>query len=481
MKRLILLLVFVFTCPLIIFGCSSEQTFTNEYFIEIEYDAETQTAVASEKVIYYNQSDLSLDYICFHLYPNAFREDAVKKVVTTANQNEAYPNGESWGGIFIDEVKNEEYALDFEITGEDENILKIYLSEDLEPLKNIEINIDFSLILPNINHRFGYGDKTVNFGNFYPIACVFENGDFVQDLYVSNGDPFYSDCSKYDVQVTYDKKFVLASTGEQYEDIENDGKVTTKIKAENVRDFCFILSENFDIIETKTGNTLVKYYFYDDENPQNSLQTAVKSIETFNSCFGNYPYSQYSVVECNFVYGGMEFPQLVMISDSLTTKEDFQYVIIHETAHQWWYGIVGNNQYENAWIDEGLAEYSTALFYEKNQEYGVSYKNMIRSAQRNYDIFVDVFSEIYGDVDTSMNRKICDFNTEPEYVNCTYTKGLLMFNDIRENVGENKFQKILSSIVSDKKYKNLSYAEFLKIFSKFGGEKISAIIKVYVE
>jgi len=62
--------------------------------------------------------------------------------------------------------------------------------------------------LPNINHRFGYGDNTVNFGNFYPVACVYENGKgFIQDLYHSNGDPFYSECSNYEVEIMQRKDF----------------------------------------------------------------------------------------------------------------------------------------------------------------------------------------------------------------------------------------------------------------------------------
>src|SRR5699024_3207279 len=79
-----------------------------------------------------------------------------------------------------------------------------------------------------------------------------------------------------------------------------------------------------------------------------------------------YPYSQFSVVEADFYIGGMEYPNLVMIDQSLYSDDSEEYlelVTVHETAHQWWYGVVGNNQIEEAWLDEGLTEYSTLLYY----------------------------------------------------------------------------------------------------------------------
>lgn len=481
MKKCMFILVFILVFPLFFFGCASPSVDEcSSYDIKINYNHIEQKAECSEKVEYFNSSDDELEFLYFHLYPNAFRENAKREIVAPAYVSKAYPNGKSYGSIEIKEVKNAEYALNFEIIGEDENILKIDLLNNLKPNEKIKIIIDFSLIIPNIKHRFGYGENTVNFGNFYPIACVYENSEFKTDLYSSNGDPFYSECSQYNVEITYDESFILASTGEQLNTSIENSRKTTFIKARNVRDFCFILSSKFKVLEQKTGNTVVKYYYYKDQNPEDSLNIAIKSIETFNSTFGTYPYSQYSVVESDFVYGGMEYPNLVLISDDLQTQSDYEYVIIHETAHQWWYGLVGNNEYENAWIDEGLAEFSTALFYDKNSEYGVNYKNIIKGAEANYQIFLDVYNHIFGKIDTSMNRRLDEFNTEPEYVNCTYVKGLLLFNELRENLGEKIVERVLREIIDKKKYKNISYDEFISYFEKYAGEKSGDIIRSYV-
>ena len=76
------------------------------------------------------------------------------------------------------------------------------------------------------------------------------------------------------------------------------------------------------------------------------------------------------MVQTDFSEGGMEYGALVYISLDVTDQLQYQGVIVHEIAHQWWYGLVGNNQILTAWIDEGLAEYCTAVFFETHPQYG---------------------------------------------------------------------------------------------------------------
>jgi aminopeptidase N len=66
----------------------------------------------------------------------------------------------------------------------------------------------------------------------------------------------------------------------------------------------------------------------------------------------------------------MEYPALVMISDNIGEHISYEEVIVHEVAHQWWYSLVGNDQINYGFLDEGLTEYSTILFFENNPEYG---------------------------------------------------------------------------------------------------------------
>ena len=122
----------------------------------------------------------------------------------------------------------------------------------------------------------------------------------------------------------------------------------------------------------------------------------------------------------------------------------------------------------NAFLDESLTEYSTALFYEKHEEYGLSYQKIIAGATENYKFFVKIFSSIYDDLDESMNRSLDEYATEPEYVHCVYTKGVLMFDAIRQVMGDRQFFNTLKTYYKTYKFKNASTDKMIGLFCENG-------------
>ena len=466
--------LFVAVIAIVVFLClnsiAQEDEPRSSYKMELSYSPDTHILTGSEEVTFVNNYENMFTYLYFHLYPNAFREGATNPVVSIAEEDMVYVDGESYGNITIISVKCGEQSLEYNVEGQDSNILRVELPSEIYPDESITLTIEFETLLANINHRLGYGNNTTNFGNFYPILCVYEDGvGFKTDLYHSNGDPFYSECADYEVSITYPSSFTLASSGEVLSREGNDNTTTAKIKGDKIRDFCFVLSEIFDSLTSQVGDTKVTYYGYNGDNTlQYCLDVSVDALNTFNELFGEYPYSNLNVVKTNFVHGGMEYPNLVYISDDIE-QDDLAYVIVHEIAHQWWYGVVGNDEYSHAWMDEGLTEYSTLLFFENNSKYGYNIDEMLSNATQSYKTFVKVYSSVNGDVDTSMERNLAEFATEPEYVQCTYTKGLLMFDAIRESVGNRKFYKALKNYYKDYEYKNASPAEMIASFSKSTG------------
>ncbi len=229
-----------------------------------------------------------------------------------------------------------------------------------------------------------------------------------------------------------------------------------------------MLSEKFSHISAKTGKTTIDYFYYDDSDAQDSLASATQAVEFFNDKFGDYPYSNLAVVQTNFVHGGMEYPRLVMISDQVR-GEDYKYVIIHEIVHQWWYGVVGNDEYNEPWLDESLTEYSTALFYENHDSYALSYDSIVNGASDTYKFFLKIYGSVTGEVDTSMNRSLDEFKTEPEYVNNIYTRGILMFDALRSVLGERKFYACLKTYYQKYSFKIASTDDFIDCFSRKSG------------
>ena len=450
MKK-VFLSIFAIFLGLAVYGCGlnleKESKNLTNYSAFLTYDDINQRILGNLEVDFVNNTNSNLQILKFNIFPNAFREGSKQEVISLAGYTDCYYNGKSFGNIEFNSVKtagNED--LDFEVCGEDENILKIDLDKKVEPGKRTTVVMDFQIQIPNISHRFGYGENTTNLGNFLPTLCVLEKGDWVELLYSSNGDPFYSEVANYEVSVEYDKKFTLASTGQKLSTTESGGVLTSKISAKAVRDFAMIFSEKFEVLSGNVGDTKVNYYYYNDQTPEKSLQTSVNAVKTFNSLFGKYPYPEMNVAESNFSIGGMEFPNLVFIGDNIDDFETYQYVIVHEIAHQWWYGIVGNNQTKHSWLDEGLAEYSTALFYERNKGYETNYEFLVKKANTAMSVYQTVFESVFGeDNNDSMKRELSEFKSETEYVYNAYVKGFLMYDSLSSLLSEKVVIKCLKN------------------------------------
>ena len=355
----------------------------NNYNITLEVDVNTKQVTAKQTVNYINNTDNILKTIKFHLYPQFFEQGATEKIVPSIKMNQAYPNGISYADFNIDRIKVENVDVVVLYESEFDSILCVNLNASLMPKERTNIYIEYSFTLPNCQHRFGYGNNTINLANFYPVACVYENGNFNTQGYNPNGDPFYSDMANYCVNITSAEQYVVASTGEKTNIKTEDGKTTTTFNGNMVRDFALVMSDKFEIVSDKTNNTTVEYYYFNDQNPNKSLQASVDAIKTFSKLFGDYSYSTLAVVETDFVYGGMEYPNLIMISTDIKNDDDYLNVIIHETAHQWWYGMVGNDEYKYPWLDEALTEYSTILFYDNCEGYNLNHNQMINTSKEN--------------------------------------------------------------------------------------------------
>ncbi len=459
MKKFALILALMLFLPLCLVGCGEKETLLNHYVVTATFDEETASLACEEDVLYFNNSFNMLEEVCFFLYANSFDEG--QKSVPTAYLDKAYKWGESYGNITFSEVLVDGESAEFSIS-ENKNILTVKTPQ-FYPSESVKITLKFVVQLAKVRHRLGAGEHAYNFGNFLPLACVYENG-FVKNEFSAYGDPFYSEVSNFDVTIIYPSEFVLASSGKVVSSSGNE-MTTSSIKAGNVRDFAFVLSKDFSVLSGQAGKSQVNYFYYDDANAQEHLDTAVKAVLTFNKLFGEYPYEVLNVVKTDFCFGGMEEPKLVMIADDLADNETENYVIVHEIAHQWWYGVVGNNQFCNAWVDEGLTEYSTALFYKENAEYGLQYNTIMENALNSYLHFAQIFDDLTG-LDETMNRNLNEFATEPEYVNITYTRGMLMFDALRQNMSERRFLKCLKDYYKTYKFKNSSAEKLAESFSK---------------
>ena len=474
MKRfLFLFAAAALVCPLVLVlfaGCAGEGERTL-YTIDAAYEEGVLTAEMT--VSYYNDTGGSRGELWFNLYGNAYREGAAYAPVSASFSASAYYAGASCGGM---EIRSVSPCTGWEVGGADENVLRVSLSSPVPAGGRCELTVAYTLTLAEVNHRTGVTENTVNLGNFYPVACArTDDGGFFECVYYSDGDPFVTDCADYMVEITLPEGYSAATSGKEQSASGNTHTYTLN----NARDFCLVLSDEFSTLSQTVDGTKVTYYYYSDESAQKKLDAACESLAYFNDAFGQYYYPTLSVVQTGFAAGGMEYPALTMINDGLS-EADSVYAIVHENAHQWWYAMVGSDQVNCAWQDEGLAEYSTLLFFENNTQYGFTRTGLISTATSEYRAFFTVYNQIFGDADTTMTRHLKDFVSDYEYVNIAYNKGLILFDTLRTSIGDERFLAALKSYFSDYSGKIATPDDLIKCFYDTGVD-INGFFESFIE
>ncbi len=447
----------------------------DEYTIAASYDDQTHILSAVQTIKMTNRSENSFEAVKLHLYANQYRQDAQNSVVPAVYRAKAYPNGDSWGDIAFDSVKVDGDAVAYTVEGQDCDVLSVPVKGGLFPDKSTTIEMTYQVQLANVHHRLGYNEHTVNLGNWYPVLCHIDNGNYTESPYYNVGDPFVSEVANYTVSMTLPENYILAATGELQEASNKNGFVTYRYRAEAVRDFAMVASTEFTKISQKVGDAQVNYFYYADADCEASLATACGMMEYLNKNVGEYPYKQYNVVETEFCYGGMEYPNLAMITSGSTS---YQEAIAHETAHQWFYGVVGNDQIANAWMDEGLSEFVTYLYLDSTG--AMPLESSVSSCMQSYVTYVDVLNRFYSNVDRSM-RELSGYKSDGEYVIFTYVKGSLMFNSVYETVGANKFWKALGKYYDEACFTVAPSSQMIECFADVCGKETAKIFTAFVE
>ena len=371
----------------------------NQYNMDVIFDDETKRLMCNQNVDYINNTKSNIDKIYFHIYPNAFS----KKDFAPFEKSEmtrAYPNGFNEGYIDIKNILNNNSKMEYKIKGDKNDILEIELGKELKPNERMSLDIKYNVKIPNSIGRFGYGDK-------------------------------------------HDNK-----------------KMLYEIEAENVRDFAFILSSKFDVNKVDSKGVAINTYNLNKKLSKKATEVAKDSINIFSELFGKYPYKEFSVVASDFFIGGMEYPMLVMIDQSLyNEKNEFllEYVIAHETAHQWWYSAVGNDEISEPWLDEALTEYSTIVYFE--QKYG---KDMANKLIKTMEIQTKSY------LSENIFKPANEYKNSTEYSLNVYTKGAIAFNEIRKEVGDKVFFETLNEYYNKYKHKNANGRAFVELWNSKG-------------
>ncbi|MEU4196073.1 M1 family metallopeptidase [Kribbella sp. NPDC026611] len=232
-------------------------------------------------------------------------------------------------------------------TTSDCTVAKVALPEPLTPGKRTSISFDVTLTAPYREDRFGRSGAFSFFGNALPVLAVHDGAGWHLDPDVGIGESFYTVAANFAVRLKHPAGLAVPSTG-----ITTDGLTIAK----QVRDFAWAAGPFRSTESTSPHGVKIRTWATPTVNVAGIAQEAAAAVDDFSRRFGAYPYGELDLVVNDrwTSFSGMEYPGFVL----LIAPES---PVVHEVAHQWWYGIVGNNEYADPWLDEAFATYASDL------------------------------------------------------------------------------------------------------------------------
>jgi hypothetical protein len=423
------------------------------YDLALQVNFENGTLSGRERLIFINQQKEALKDILLRLYPNCSRPGSMKI-----------------GGVSIDGG-----AVDFSYQAEDTAML-VSLPQPLASGESITLEMDFALRL----HSETEGVWSAVF--FYPLLAVYQDGNWREDALSSGPDAVFSESASYAVELTLPGTMGVAASGMEMEAVDHgDGTVTRSYRGGPLRGFALFMSQDFQMLqEVVDGITVNTWYLPGDEVQGQAISKyATDAVEVFDARFGLYPYAELDVVvipDTRYPAGmvtGVEYPSLVTVRHGEASDPEF--ATAHEVAHQWWYGIVGNDVLQEPWLDESFANYATIIYYE-----GVHGKE---AAQKVYqERVLSMYESIRGsDQDGPVGQSIRDF-TEAEQPSgpIIYGKGAVFLNMLRHETGDEAFFTILQEYYRRYKYGVATGEDFLAGAEEVAGRELDGLYGVWV-
>jgi len=430
--------------------------------VEVEFPESGEARLAGNELVRYTNTEARpLSEIYFRLYPNL----------------------PGYGGeMRVEEVLVDNTPIEPILEAED-SALRAPLTEPLQPGETTIISLTFqATAAPTVNagyNVFSYSDQTLAMAGFYPVIAVYDDEGWNIEVPPPYGDATYLDVSLYQVQLTVPESMVVAASGSQVGSQANeDGTKTLALVSGPMRDFYIVMRADFEAVSELVDGIVVTS-IYPPELKSGSilaLRYAADALRVFNERFGPYPYAEFEVVATPTTAGGVEYPGIVVVSKNLYGQSGgfFQHATAHEVAHQWWYGLVGNDQVDEPWLDEALTNYSTILYWEE-----------IEGPDTANRIIEDFFRGPYerakeNGQDRAVAGPVSDFS-EGEYGVFVYGKGPLFFEALRQDVGDDLFLDIMKSYYAEYKYKIARPDDLLTIIERVSGRDIRPLFETWIE
>ena len=307
-----------------------------DYTVALTSDSAGRRWTGNESITFRNAATVTLDTIWLRLWSNGV--DGCSRQAITVSQITGGTAGKLSVGC---------------------TALPVALDHPLAPGASASIAMSVSIALPSRNDRFGYWGGLAMVGTALPTLAIHDGAGWHLDRFVDLGESFYSVVGHYRVSLTVPRALSTPTTGALASSSDNgNGTETRTYSATNVRDFEWAAGALSSVQGTDAHGVRIRVSFrparYSSSAAQGALANAIRDMNEFERDFGAFPYPELDIVLSPLAYHGMEYPTFVL-------SDTNQISISHELAHQWWYGIVGNDQFSSPWLDESFATWAEYL------------------------------------------------------------------------------------------------------------------------
>ncbi|MFA4923172.1 MAG: M1 family metallopeptidase, partial [Ignavibacteriaceae bacterium] len=390
-----------------------------DYNVEAELIPQKKLLNGKGIITYSNNSPDTLKSLVWHLYQNVFRKDSSPRKNNTQNSR-AYGITK---GIEIEKILIDGKTVLPQI---DETLMETVLPQPLLPNSKIEITVEWNYDIPrNASLRTGSNGNDFGICQWYPQIAVYDDLDGWDRTQYLGIAEFYLDYGNWNVKLTLPANYVVASTGvlqnaneilsveqlKRFNSLSKDSvtkiilpvesgdttiavrekKRTWHFTAENIRDFAWAASPDFVWDGTKTKDDVNIYAFYkakdyrvsipmimsDASNWDEGAKMAKHAIEFYSSRYGKYSYPQATVV--TGPVGEMEYPMMIFAADGDPISNELEIVIAHELGHEWYPMMIGSNETNYPFMDEGFTTYITSNCIEDwSGSNGLFHKNFVK-------------------------------------------------------------------------------------------------------
>jgi hypothetical protein len=360
--------------------------------------------------------------------------------------------------------------------------IDIPLASLLPPNGVVELRLNFTLNLPfaeqedpNISRPriYGYTSRQINLVNWYPFIVPHISGEWILHDPWYYGEHLVYDSADYEVNLKFTDPAsvpIVASSG--VPEAMPDGSIRYTIGS--ARTFAIAASRDFQTSATQVGDvTLTSYYFaFNEAGGQGALQASAQAIQLYSARYGPYPHKSLAIVMGDF-NDGMEYSAFYFISRDYfnlydnTPKNYLVIISAHETAHQWWFDAVANNQGIEPWLDETLATYSERIYYETVHPDLVEWWWKYRYFEYRGPGYVDT--------------PIYEGGGQRPYWDKTYLTGALFMEDLRQRVGDETFFSFLRDYYTRHVGKRATAEDFFRVFRENTAADISDLMAKYFQ